>query len=264
MGACFLSPLPITDLKPCTLRGPALGMDIDIVDPTGLPVAAGRGARVPTALARDDARIWGDPEQYLDTYWRRFPGTWLHGDWATRDGTDSGSSTGAPTTPCPSPGSVSDRRRWRARWPPTRRRSPPPSACHIRSRAKRSGVSWWFGPVRPMQVSGQGPPQRGGRPSRPLVPALQGRLRPGAPKTRSAKIVRRAIRRPPSARTPGIYRVWRTVACWTSSGRRSRELGAEFPSVQPLCRHADPEPSFKKRCFRTHPGIRLLGPDARA
>ena len=25
VGACFLSPLPITDLKPCTLRGPALG-----------------------------------------------------------------------------------------------------------------------------------------------------------------------------------------------------------------------------------------------
>jgi acetyl-CoA synthetase len=29
--------------------------------------------------------IWRDPERYLETYWSRFPGVWLHGDWATRD-----------------------------------------------------------------------------------------------------------------------------------------------------------------------------------
>jgi acetyl-CoA synthetase len=29
--------------------------------------------------------IWGDPERYLDTYWRRFPGVWTHGDWASVD-----------------------------------------------------------------------------------------------------------------------------------------------------------------------------------
>ena len=29
--------------------------------------------------------IWGDSERYLETYWRRFPGVWVHGDWATRD-----------------------------------------------------------------------------------------------------------------------------------------------------------------------------------
>ena len=34
VGACFLSPLPITELKPCTLRGPALGMDVDVWGPT--------------------------------------------------------------------------------------------------------------------------------------------------------------------------------------------------------------------------------------
>ena len=27
----------------------------------------------------------GDPDRYLDTYWRRFPGVWCHGDWATVD-----------------------------------------------------------------------------------------------------------------------------------------------------------------------------------
>jgi acetyl-CoA synthetase len=29
--------------------------------------------------------VWGDPERYLDTYWRRFPGVWVHGDWASVD-----------------------------------------------------------------------------------------------------------------------------------------------------------------------------------
>jgi len=29
--------------------------------------------------------IWGDPERYLETYWSRFPGVWTHGDWASID-----------------------------------------------------------------------------------------------------------------------------------------------------------------------------------
>ena len=29
--------------------------------------------------------VFGDPERYLDAYWRRFPGVWTHGDWATVD-----------------------------------------------------------------------------------------------------------------------------------------------------------------------------------
>jgi acetyl-CoA synthetase len=87
VGACFLSPLPVCDLKPCTLRGPALGMDVDVWGPDGRPVAAGEvGELVCTqpwpAMTRG---IWGDPERYLDTYWGRWPGVWLHGDWASRD-----------------------------------------------------------------------------------------------------------------------------------------------------------------------------------
>ncbi len=88
VGACFLSPLPICDLKPCTLRGPALGMDVDIIDADGAPVGPGEVGELVCrqpwpAMTRG---IWGDPERYLETYWRRFPGVWVHGDWATRDG----------------------------------------------------------------------------------------------------------------------------------------------------------------------------------
>ena len=29
--------------------------------------------------------VWGDPDRYLQTYWTRFPGVWVHGDWASID-----------------------------------------------------------------------------------------------------------------------------------------------------------------------------------
>jgi len=29
--------------------------------------------------------FWRDEQRYLDTYWRRFPGIWTHGDWASVD-----------------------------------------------------------------------------------------------------------------------------------------------------------------------------------
>jgi acetyl-CoA synthetase len=87
VGACFLSPLPITDLKVDTLRGPALGMDVDVWGPDGTPVPPGE---VGELICRQPwpsmtRGIWGDDERYLDTYWRRFPGVWVHGDWASID-----------------------------------------------------------------------------------------------------------------------------------------------------------------------------------
>ncbi|MCV4633526.1 AMP-binding protein, partial [Escherichia coli] len=29
--------------------------------------------------------FWKEKERYLETYWRRFPGVWVHGDFAMRD-----------------------------------------------------------------------------------------------------------------------------------------------------------------------------------
>jgi acetyl-CoA synthetase len=29
--------------------------------------------------------IWGDDDRFIETYWRRFPGVWTHGDWASVD-----------------------------------------------------------------------------------------------------------------------------------------------------------------------------------
>jgi acetyl-CoA synthetase len=87
VGACFLSPTPLTPLRPCTLGGPALGMAIDIFDPDGKPLGANEvGELVCTKPWPGMTRgIWGDPDRFIDTYWSRWPDVWMHGDWASRD-----------------------------------------------------------------------------------------------------------------------------------------------------------------------------------
>ena len=83
---CFLFPLPIQALKPCSLGGPAPGMATEVVDETGVPVRGRTGYLVCTKPAPSMTRgIWNDPERYLETYWSRFPGMWYHGDWASVD-----------------------------------------------------------------------------------------------------------------------------------------------------------------------------------
>ena len=83
---CFLSPLPITELKPCTLRGPGLGMAIDVFDDDGKPIRGVMGHLVATKPAPSMTRgFWSEPERYIETYWSRWPDVWYHGDWAKID-----------------------------------------------------------------------------------------------------------------------------------------------------------------------------------
>jgi acetyl-CoA synthetase len=72
--------------KPCSLGFPALGQDMDVFDEAGRPVRGEVGELVCKRAWPGMTRgIWGDPERYLETYWRRFPGVWTHGDWASVD-----------------------------------------------------------------------------------------------------------------------------------------------------------------------------------
>jgi acetyl-CoA synthetase len=86
VGACLLSALPITPLKPCSLVGPALAMAVDVYDASGKPLRDGVGELVCTKPWPGMTRgIWGDPERYISTYWSRWPDVWVHGDWASID-----------------------------------------------------------------------------------------------------------------------------------------------------------------------------------
>ena len=86
VGACFLSVTMLQPTKPCSVGFPALGEDLDVVDDRGRPARGEVGELVCRRAWPGMTRgIWGDPERYLETYWRRFPGIWTHGDWASVD-----------------------------------------------------------------------------------------------------------------------------------------------------------------------------------
>jgi acetyl-CoA synthetase len=59
---------------------------MDVFDAEGRPVRGEVGELVCKRPWPGMTRgIWGDDERYLDTYWRRFAGVWTHGDWASVD-----------------------------------------------------------------------------------------------------------------------------------------------------------------------------------
>ncbi len=74
-------------LKPCSFAGPIAGCGADIVDPAGRTLPPGEvGELVMRQPSMGLTRgLWREPERYLDSYWRKIPGLWVHGDFASRD-----------------------------------------------------------------------------------------------------------------------------------------------------------------------------------
>jgi acetyl-CoA synthetase len=76
----------VTPLKPGAFSGPVVGMDADVFDEQGEPVRGAVGELVVRKPWIGMTRgFWRDEERYVDTYWRRFPGVWTHGDFAAVD-----------------------------------------------------------------------------------------------------------------------------------------------------------------------------------
>lgn len=76
----------ILPLRPTSFSTAIPGMAADVVDETGQPVRGQVGelvVRKPWVGMTHG--FWRDRERYTETYWSRFPDTWLHGDWALVD-----------------------------------------------------------------------------------------------------------------------------------------------------------------------------------
>lgn len=86
IGACILSVNLLQGIKPTSLGRPSFGVAANVYDPEGKPVRGEVGELVIEdswpAMTRG---FWGEPDRYLETYWSRFPGVWVHGDWASVD-----------------------------------------------------------------------------------------------------------------------------------------------------------------------------------
>jgi acetyl-CoA synthetase len=76
----------ITPLAPCSFAGPCPGMAADVVDAEGRPVRGEVGELVVRQPWPGMTQgFWRDPDRYLEAYWQRLPGVWVHGDWARID-----------------------------------------------------------------------------------------------------------------------------------------------------------------------------------
>jgi acetyl-CoA synthetase len=77
---------PLLPIKPCAFSAPCPGIAADVVDDNGDSVRGAVGELVIRKPWIGQARgFWKDDERYLQTYWSRFPGVWVHGDWAMVD-----------------------------------------------------------------------------------------------------------------------------------------------------------------------------------
>ena len=76
----------LTPMKPCAFSGPLPGMAADVVDENGESVRGKVGELVIREPWIGMTRgFWRDPQRYIDSYWSRWPDTWVHGDWAAID-----------------------------------------------------------------------------------------------------------------------------------------------------------------------------------
>lgn len=82
----IVSAFTILPLKPTCFAGPIPGMAVDVVDDAGNSVRGSVGELVVRNAWPGMTRgFWRDPDRYLDAYWSRIPGLWVHGDFAQID-----------------------------------------------------------------------------------------------------------------------------------------------------------------------------------
>jgi acetyl-CoA synthetase len=83
-GGGLLSGNLMTPCRPGSFAGPLPGVDAAVFDSAGKPVIGVVGELVVRKpYVGMTLGFWKDPQRYVQTYWSRWPGVWVHGDWAT-------------------------------------------------------------------------------------------------------------------------------------------------------------------------------------
>jgi acetoacetyl-CoA synthetase len=82
--SCFAIGVPTLPVWRGELQARGLGMDVDVYDEEGRPIANEKGELVcKSPFPSMPVGFWNDPDgaKYHAAYFDRFPGIWCHGDW---------------------------------------------------------------------------------------------------------------------------------------------------------------------------------------
>ncbi|BCJ87659.1 AMP-binding protein [Effusibacillus dendaii] len=82
----ILGNMLVKPIAPITFNSPLPGMDVEVYNESGQPVRNEVGElviRQPWVGMTNG--FWQEPERYEETYWNRWPDTWVHGDWVICD-----------------------------------------------------------------------------------------------------------------------------------------------------------------------------------
>ena len=83
--SCFVLGVPTRPVYRGEIQGRGLGLDVDVYDDQGRPIAGQQGELVcKSPFPCMPVGFWNDPDgaKYRAAYFERFPGVWCHGDWA--------------------------------------------------------------------------------------------------------------------------------------------------------------------------------------
>ncbi len=230
VGGSFLAPYPVEPIHSCSLGGPSLGMDVDVVDDAGRSLRGEQGELVCRQPWPSMTRgVWKDEERYLEAYWSTFPGMWRHGDYALVDDDGQWYIRGRSDDVM----NVAGKRLAPAEVEAVLTAHPAVSeAAAVGVPDPKKGEAVWAFWVPRVDAVGDTADISAeliasvaaelGKPFAPSVVHRVSRL----PKTRSAKILRRAVRAAAlgtdrvTCRVPRIQRPWTRSAQWLSPTRR--------------------------------------------
>ncbi|MDO5680541.1 MAG: AMP-binding protein [Pelistega sp.] len=85
-GGGILSCYTITPQSPGSLSGPLPGIDVDVLNSDGNATQDIGELVIHNTWVGMTHGFWNDDERYIETYWKQWPNTWVHGDLASIDG----------------------------------------------------------------------------------------------------------------------------------------------------------------------------------
>ncbi len=82
----ILGNVMVRPISPCTFNSPLPGMDAEVLNELGEPVLNDVGELViKQPWVGMTNGFWNEPKRYEESYWSRWKGIWVHGDWAVQD-----------------------------------------------------------------------------------------------------------------------------------------------------------------------------------